>query len=178
LLGVKGNMTEDDFYSNNRGKWSEKSIPHKGWTCIDIEDLGDSSLTCEMCESQEIRYVHYMQHHDYNGILKVGCICAGHMEEDIVNARKREDFMKSRMAKRIRWLSRNWKYSKKGNEYIKTDGFIVTIKNNNYYWSALVQSEDKKINQWSKREYKTRDEAKLAAFDFITRILIKQGKNL
>ncbi|GHV31592.1 hypothetical protein AGMMS4952_20620 [Spirochaetia bacterium] len=66
-------MDENYYFENRRGKWSDKGVPHKGWKCIDIEDLGEPSLTCEMCESQEIRYVHYMKHPGYKDILKVGC---------------------------------------------------------------------------------------------------------
>jgi len=40
------------------GKWSQAGVPHRGWTCVDIDDLGEPSATCEMCETQEIRYVH------------------------------------------------------------------------------------------------------------------------
>ena len=49
----------------NHGKWSEQGVPHKGWRCIDVEDLGEFDSVCEMCDTQEIRYVHYMQHSDY-----------------------------------------------------------------------------------------------------------------
>lgn len=53
-------MNEENHIHNKHGKWSQKNIPHKDWTCIDIEDTGELSTTCEMCESQSIRYVHYM----------------------------------------------------------------------------------------------------------------------
>jgi len=29
-----------------------------------------------MCETQQIRYVHYMHHPDYAGLLGVGSVCA------------------------------------------------------------------------------------------------------
>ena len=41
------------------GKWSQPGVPHHGWTCIGMEDLGSPSATCEMCESVTIRYVVY-----------------------------------------------------------------------------------------------------------------------
>jgi hypothetical protein len=47
------------------GKWAQPGVPHKGWRCVDIEDLGEPSATCEMCEAQEIRYVHHMEHPSY-----------------------------------------------------------------------------------------------------------------
>jgi hypothetical protein len=52
---------EEELVVQKRGKWSQPGVPHKGWVCVDIEDLGEPSLTCEMCESQNIRYVHYME---------------------------------------------------------------------------------------------------------------------
>lgn len=75
------------------------------------------SLRCEMCESQDIRYVHYMAHPSYPEVLGVGCICGGHMEGDLAASRHREAGMKSRSAKRRRWLSRAWKTSQNGNPY-------------------------------------------------------------
>lgn len=68
------------------GKWIEPGVPHKGWQCTGIEDLGEPAATCEMCEVMPIRYVHTMAHDDYPGELGCGCICAGHMEEDPVGA--------------------------------------------------------------------------------------------
>jgi hypothetical protein len=87
-----------------------------------------------------------MKHPDYEDVLGVGCICAGHMENDLVHAKKRDDFMKSRANKRKKWLNRNWKKSAKGNDYIKTDGYVIVMKRN-------------------------KNHAKLAAFDYLTKIL-------
>jgi DNA helicase-2/ATP-dependent DNA helicase PcrA len=161
-----------------RGKWSKEGIPHKGWVCIDIEDMGYPAITCEMCEFQIIRYVHYMKHKEYPEILKVGCICAGNMEGDLVNARKRDDFMRSRSDKRKRWLTlKKWKISKKGNGWIKADGYIVVMKYRNPYWSALIRNDEStpRFEQWIQRKYKSQNEAKLAAFDFLTKILAEKG---
>ena len=70
-------MDEIDLIKNRRGKWSQPNIPHKGWRCVDIEDSGELSSTCQMCESQQIRFIHYMEHKDYSDSLAVGCYCAG-----------------------------------------------------------------------------------------------------
>jgi hypothetical protein len=164
-------MNEHDYFEKKHGKWSLLGVPHKGWTCVDIEDLGEPSAICEMCEKQSIRYVHYLKHPDYKDTLRVGCICAGHMEDNLLSARKRDDFMKSRNNKRKGWISSNWKTSSKGNEYIKSEKYIIVMKCRDTYWSALIQSEDKTFEIWSKRKYKTINEAKLAAFDYLTKIL-------
>lgn len=64
-------ISEEDLVTSKRGKWSVAGVPHRGWTCVDIEDLGEPSIDCEMCESQTIRYVHHMSHDDYSDILQV-----------------------------------------------------------------------------------------------------------
>jgi hypothetical protein len=165
-------MNEIECCKKNLGKWSQKNVPHKEWICVDIEDLGEPSKICEMCESQPIRYVHYMEHPDYTGILGVGCVCAGNMEDNRVDARMRDDFMKNRARKRLRWIANTrWKISQKGNDFIKTDGYIIVMKKQGALWSALVESEDETFKQWSYRKYETIEMAKLAAFDFLTKIL-------
>lgn len=172
-------MDEIALVKNKRGKWSEASIPHKGWVCVDVEDSMDLSSTCEMCESQRIRFIHYMEHEDYPHTLAVGCICAGYMEEDLIAARKRDDFMKSRMAKKKRWLSRKWKISRKGNEYVKTDGYIISIFQKNNIWKACVsKQDDESFTKFSKRGFKTADKAKISSFDFITKLLNENNKNI
>jgi hypothetical protein len=165
-------MNETEFVSKGYGKWSNLNVPHKGWTCIDIEDLGEPLSTCEMCESQSIRYVHYMKHPEYKDILRVGCVCAGKMEENYGGAKLRDDFMKKRSSKRLRWINNSrWKISQKGNDWIKTDGYIIVMKKQDGFWRALIKSEDETFEKWSHRKYESLDEAKLAAFDYLTKIL-------
>ncbi|WP_040441047.1 hypothetical protein, partial [Roseibium aggregatum] len=91
------------------GKCSQQGVPKKGWTCIGFEDLGESSTQCEMCENQDIRYVHQMQHPEYPDILECGCVCAGKMEEDYTAASRQETESKNLARRRARWLTRKWK---------------------------------------------------------------------
>lgn len=170
-------MNENNYVEKNYGKWSDPNVPHKGWNCIDIEDLSEPKNICEMCESQHIRYVHYMKHPDYKNILGVGCICAGKMEENYIIAKQRDDYMKKRASKRQRWLKNSrWKKSQKGNDWIKTDGYIIVMKKNGVLWSALIKSEDETFKKWSNRKYESINEAKLAAFDYLTKILTENQK--
>lgn len=163
--------TEEQRVAQGRGKWSVAGVPHRGWVCIEVEDLGEPSKICEMCESTEVRFVHYMQNDTYADVLAVGCICAGHMSEDLAGARHRDDRMRSRSAKRKRWLSRRWKTSVKGNDWIKADDFIVAVYPKVNGWGATVRTTDRRFEQHSRRFYATPNEAKLAAFDLITRRL-------
>jgi len=165
-------MKEIEFIEKNHGKWSQPDVPHKGWTCVDIEDLGEQPAVCEMCEKQSIRYVHYMEHPNYEDTLRVGCICAGHMEENYNKAKLREDFMKKRSSKRLRWINNNrWKISRKGNNWIESDGYIVVMMEQNSFWKGLIKNDNIGFKIWSKRQYKLINEAKLAAFDYLTKIL-------
>ena len=156
------------------GKWENPNIPHGGWKCVDIKDLGKPDMTCQMCEKEIIRYAHYMRHPGYQGMLIVGCICAGKMEGDLQNAKKRDAFMKSRMNKRKNWLDRKWKVSQKGNQYIKSDGFVVVMKQRDGFWSAFVQSEDGTYKKWSSQKNSNENEMKLAAFDCLTNVLAER----
>lgn len=152
--------------ANRHGKWSQPNVPHKGWSCIDVEDLSSPDAICEMCETQEIRYVHFMKHPDYEGTLGVGCVCAEHMEEDYEAPRRRERLLRNSANRKRRWLARKWRTSKHGNSYLNTDGFNITVfMKDNGTWGGVLT--DRKTNQSipSKRIYATEDKAKLAAFD-------------
>lgn len=164
-------LQEQSNTQTKRGKWSVAGVPHKGWVCVDIEDLRAPSLQCEMCESQQIRFIHHMEHPNYPDVLQVGCDCAGHMEGNLAASRARETCMQNRAAKRKRWTSRTWKTSAKGNPYISADGYRVTV----YPWGGGWRSSVVKVGstdvQRSRRTFKTIDAAKLAAFDHITKLL-------
>ena len=157
------------------GKWENPNIPHEGWECIDIEDLGSRVTVCQMCEKETIRYAHYMRHSDCQGLLIVGCVCAGRMEGNLQDAQRRDAFMKSRMNKRKNWLGRKWKVSQKGNHYIKSDGFVVVMKQKkNGVWFAFVQSEDGSFKKWSSQKNANENKMKLAAFDCLTNVLAEK----
>jgi hypothetical protein len=131
------------------GKWTQPGIPQKGWTCVDIEDLSSPDHVCEMCEVQDVRYVHLMEHPDY-GELRVGCICAGHMEENLVGAR---------------WLTREWQTSRVGNQYLNADGFNVVVFPVGDIWGARILDRETGRGRALKRPCVTEKDAKLAAFD-------------
>lgn len=79
--------------------------------------------------------------------------------------------MKSRSAKRKRWLSRTWKLSAKGNPYITADSYRIIVYQRGTGWACTIASVDQSSVQHSRRDFKTVAEAKLAAFDHITRLL-------
>jgi hypothetical protein len=145
------------------GKWG--IAPNTGWTCTDIQDLGAPSATCQMCEIKTIRYVHYMTHPDYPDTLECGCICAGRMEGDEAAAKTREADLKSLSQKRAKWLTRDWRISKAGNEFINTDGFNVVVYPWRGAWATRVMNNNTQEVWKPEITYETANQAKIAAFD-------------
>ncbi|OJX14294.1 MAG: hypothetical protein BGO77_08305 [Caedibacter sp. 37-49] len=147
------------------GKWLDQNVPHRNWQCYEVEDLGQPSQDCEMCEREVVRYVHRMNHANHPS-LNVGCICAGHMEGNLEAAKSRDKELRSRTQRRANWLALKWKTSKNGNPYIKTRAnnldnnphHVVITKSGQRYSASIDKSY---INKW----YNTLDEARLAAFD-------------
>ena len=157
--------TEPVLKSGN-GKWVRDDVPKRQWTCVGIEDLGEPEATCEMCECTTIRYVHFMEHEDYADVLGCGCICSGQMEGDYEHAKQRERAMVRVAARRKRWLSRHWRRSIGGNDYINTDGFnIVIFRKDDGSWGGRVKDRATGQAIFARRRYDSSDRAKLAAFD-------------
>ena len=169
--------SEDTAVATRRGKWSQAGVPHKGWRCVDVEDRAAADHVCQMCESQPVRFVHHMEHDDYSEILEVGCVCAGHMEQDLEGARRRDRAMASRAGKRARWLQRQWRVSAKGNEWLRADGYRVVVYRKGTEWGATVASADDRFVHHGRRTFRTASEVKLAAFDFISRLVASKAPN-
>ena len=106
--------------------WKCDDVPHSGWSCVGISDLGEPAGICEMCGYQIIRYVHHMVHPAYRS-LDVGCICAGKMEGDVEKAKKRENDFKRKESRRNNFVKRKWKISKNGNQYLKIKDHVVVL---------------------------------------------------
>lgn len=142
-------------------------MPHKGWICVDVEDLGEPSATCEMCETVEIRFVHRMQHPEYADVLGVGCVCAEHMSEDYTGPRERERALRSLHRRKARWLKRRWTLNRDGDSCLRTDGFvIVLLQHRDRTWGARITDEQgTRRTHSSRRKYTTEQAAALAAFD-------------
>jgi DNA helicase-2/ATP-dependent DNA helicase PcrA len=112
--------------------WNRDDVPHEGWECTGISDLGAPVGLCKMCGRQVIRYVHHMRHPQYPYMIGAGCVCAGRMEGDEARAAKREADFKSRESRRQTFIARPRKRSKNGNTYIKYKDEIFTILPDKY----------------------------------------------
>lgn len=148
------------------GKWSVPGVPHRGWTCVGIEDLGEPSATCQMCENVQIRYVHHMEHDDFEGSLAVGCVCAEHMEGDYVGPRKRETELRQASRRRANWHKRKWRLSPFGTIYLNTDGYYLQVyRATSTSWKLAIVNRSTRQRREGKKYFASPDEAKAAAFD-------------
>lgn len=140
--------------------WDQSGIPHKGWYCVDVIDLGDPSEKCQMCGKEDIRYVHIMGHEDYGIELHVGCVCAEKMSGDYQGPREREKKLRNRAARKIKWLTRKWRVSAKGNHFLNIEDHNLSVFPTKYgKWGYRIDSE------FGKNYFKTQEEAKLALFN-------------
>lgn len=162
-----GQIAEGQAVSRSWGKWGQAGVPHKGWECAGVEDLGPNPedwQTCEMCEAMNIRYAHLMTHRDYPGQLSCGCICAGNMEQNLRAARQRETSMKNAFKRRAAFLkSKQWQTSQKGNPWIRRDGWNVTVFPRGGGFKTVLSRDNEKI--FLREIFPSIDEAKLAAYD-------------
>jgi hypothetical protein len=165
-------LPQNPPHRRSTGKWSAPGVPHRGWVCTVVEDLGEpDAAVCQMCETTKIRSVHTMAHPDYPEALRVGCVCAGHMAGDPTGAREREARVRKRSSRRARWLQRRrWRTSRNGHPFINTkDGLNVAVFKKGQGWGArLVDRRTGYINA-SNKSYASEAAAKLAAFDAIER---------
>ena len=124
--------------------WKRDDVPHEGWSCVDIIDLGAPMGVCRMCNTQIIRYVHVMRHPEYPRTIGAGCVCAGRMEGDPARARERENAFKNRLARRETFLGLPRKKSRNGNEDVKYHGEIVTLYPDKFkrgQWKAIFRGQ-------------------------------------
>jgi hypothetical protein len=131
-----------------------------------MDDLEDLSGTCEACGTS-IRYVHEMQHDDWDGTIEVGRICAGNLEEDCEGARERERRLVSLTRRRRQWLTRRWRTSTKGNEFLNMEGHNVGVAPDEFRpdkWRYWIKSPRGQFIGNSER-YESIESAKLALFD-------------
>ncbi len=145
--------------------WKRNDVPHTGWRCEGITDLGEPVGICEMCGYQIIRYVHHMVHDVYRP-LGVGCVCAGKMEGDIAAARKREQEFKNKEQRKANFRNRRFKNSKNGNPYLRINHHLVVLyqRKQDDTWKYSVD------NHFSTEVFPTREAVIDGVFEALERL--------
>lgn len=163
---------ERDAISQGRGKWGQPGVPHKGWVCVGEydtfeEDGEDEFHTCGMCESAQVRFVHIMENERYPDQLLCGCVCAGHMAEDLVSAEVRDATMRSKAGRRDRFPNRaGWRKSAKGTPYIKVQGFhLMVVSRGAQGFGVGATPPGAQQPVWGGKRYATVEAAQKGCFD-------------
>ena len=122
---------------------------------------------CQMCEYQNIRYVHHMYHPETGKQLNCGCVCAGKLEGDINKARKREAAFKNKLQHKINFKKKKWKHSAKGHEYLKIKNHLIVIFHfrDSNKWKFSID------NRFSKSTYNSRNECIEGIFNALEELL-------
>jgi hypothetical protein len=84
-----------------------------------------------------------MQHPNYPEALRFGCICAGHMEEDLIGAAAGGGIQERATAPRPLAPPYMARLSP-GNEYLNADGFNVVVFVQGPFWSARVENHEER----------------------------------
>lgn len=167
-------MSEETAIKNGSGKWGSPLLPKFGWEyCAErpITDEETPVAVCEMCERTQIRYVHHLRHPVSGDRLDVGCICAGHLIRHMGYAKKMEAAIKTRAKFPER---KGWKRSRKGNWFIKVDGWVMTVHNAGRAWRVHLSGRGHEVK--GARVYRSEHDARLAAWDAWQYALRKWGK--
>jgi hypothetical protein len=159
-----------------RGKWSRSDVPHSDWVWAGVEDLGEPSQICEMCEFQHIRYVHRMRHSDYAFELRVGADCAGFMSGDHDAAESRDREMRYRATRLRAFMTRGWTSLGDGRSLRALQSVEVTVgPHPQLGWQATVRDVKARRDRTSKRRYSSEQDVKLAAFGVVEEMLAHRG---
>lgn len=147
-------------------RWDRPDLPRKGWSNVDVEDMEEPCFECEFCRYPEVRFVHVMTHPEYRGALRVGCVCAGHLEENYAAARDRErrarntatrrDYMRRRYDRALALWDLDWDVTPKGNLFRRSRHLNLTVfpdPRRPGRWKAVIGERFGTIS------YPTRDDA-------------------
>lgn len=140
------------------GKWRDPGVPHRGWKYLGCEDSGSLSMTCEMCEKEDIRHIHYVSHPAYPVQLLVGGVCAEHLTEDYAAPRAAEAAVKRHRSRQKIFLSKRWRAGLNGSFSRAWNGRKILVAPRGAGWIAKVDGEG------GRKVFAGRDEAGAAVF--------------
>lgn len=106
-------------------------LPTTGWTDDRVEDMKGEEVKCQYCNKESIRFVHVLTHPDYEGELKVGCICAGKLTGNLELSKKKERERKNESRKVEAWRKKHDESAAAKKEFL--DSFVPIPNKENWY---------------------------------------------
>jgi hypothetical protein len=142
-------------------------VPREDWRCMEVADIlerhtDQRTIVCEMCGEVTIRFVHIMEHDNFDEVLGVCVSCAEKMTGDDQNPRAVERKIRNKSAARDQWLAGNWYLSVRDNLVTNVAGVnmgVFPVKFQNGLWSCRIE------NKFFKGMYPSSEEAKYALFE-------------
>lgn len=126
VTSVKNGWDRGDrkYYARCISELKKWGAPLGGWRCVGVIDVREDDpeaplAQCELCGCSNVRFVHVMDNDLYFEEVRVGCICAGIMEGDILKAEERERQMKNRARRRKTFIKHEWKKNRP-DEWVRT----------------------------------------------------------
>lgn len=110
-----------------------------------------------------------MQHPDYPDIFAVGCVCAEHMEQDYMRPKAREKRLRSAASRCRTWAKRQWRVSERGNPYLNTEGFNLTVFPRGFRWTVSVANRANGNSRVGAKTHESLEAAKAAAINALHR---------
>jgi hypothetical protein len=154
-------------------------VPHKGWKYVreyDALDEQGETIICEMCESMAVRFVQVMRNSRYPEELHCGCICAGHMSDDLEAAEYRDARLRSRARRRANFPKRKgWRETEAGLLHIEVDGchFVVASQPGKGFKVGAKDVGQAK-HTWGKKIYSSAVAAQMGCFDALEYVEAKR----
>jgi hypothetical protein len=149
------------------GLQDDPQVPREDWRCMEVADIREKrgappEIPCEMCGTARIRFVHVMDHDNYDETLGVCADCAEKMTNDAISPKRVENQVRKKSAARDAWLAGRWYLSARENWVIQVDGInmgVFPVKFQPGLWSCRIE------NKFFKGLYPSIEEAKYALFE-------------
>lgn len=118
----------------------ELGAPLENWSCTEVEDGETADFICELCGCDRVRFIHVMAHADYDGVLQVGCVCAGYMEGDLIAAKERDDAARRKSSRRANFRKKVWTENSENKWSVKYKHHLYLLNEKNSVAGIFTKS--------------------------------------
>ena len=116
---------------------------------MEVADIRDKlgappEIRCEMCGTARIRFVHVMEHDNFDEVLGVCIDCATGMTGDTVNPGLIEKQVRKKSEVRDNWLAGHWYLSARDNWVTQVNGVnmgVFPVKFQNGMWACRIENK-------------------------------------
>lgn len=159
------------------GLWRRPGLPTFGWTCVAVEPPTSAQCVCMACNRAFDGPSHVLSHQSYDGTVRVDPICSANMQRTVAEVHAPSASVTiDRVAERARWLGRAWKRNADGESVLSTREFHTIVSFTGRTWGFTVRRKMTEL-EWDRAGFRSCDEAKLAAFDEITKRKVQQASH-